>query len=74
MTGPVKQNLCALPRDIGRCKRPVDAYYFNEAKNKCILFKYWGCGGNLNRFESIQECERQCLYENFDDDIRTNVL
>ncbi len=36
---------CELPREIGRCRAMIPAYYFNPSSLKCELFMYGGCGG-----------------------------
>ncbi|KAF9405443.1 hypothetical protein HW555_013820 [Spodoptera exigua] len=35
-------------------------YAFNNETKKCQEFKFVGCGGNENRFDSRQECWRMC--------------
>jgi len=52
---------CGAPLDRGICQaRSVqpesDAFYYDAREKKCVLFIYSGCGGNSNRFSSIDEC------------------
>lgn len=52
---------CDLPLDIGTCSGQVSRYYYDPASRQCKLFSYTGCGGNLNNFESMRECNRRCI-------------
>lgn len=36
-------------------------WYFDHPMQKCREFLYGGCGGNGNRFDSQEACERRCL-------------
>ena len=36
------------------------AWYFNSKLKSCRPFYYSGCGGNENRFDSLEECEEAC--------------
>ena len=49
--------------DSGRCadnREPVAAWYYDEYTGKCTAFAYSGCDGNANRFDTEEQCERQC--------------
>lgn len=35
-------------------------YFFNSETKKCEQFTYGGCGGNDNRFDTQEECEKHC--------------
>ena len=35
-------------------------WYFDYEKSQCTAFLYHGSGGNANRFETLEQCERQC--------------
>lgn len=58
------------PAQIGACKLPVDEqptrYSFHSASSKdskkgeCKPFKYSGCGGNANNFETEDDCKNAC--------------
>ncbi|CAX65074.1 Papilin [Caenorhabditis elegans] len=36
-------------------------YFYSPRDNRCKLFFFRGCGGNLNRFERKSDCEALCL-------------
>ncbi|XP_022816836.1 tissue factor pathway inhibitor-like [Spodoptera litura] len=64
-----KLNICTLEIDEGDCggdsmsEEPENStiyYGFNNETMKCEEFVYEGCGGNDNRFDSINECWRMC--------------
>ncbi|VDN20225.1 unnamed protein product [Dibothriocephalus latus] len=35
-------------------------YGYNSTSGHCEQFIYGGCGGNDNRFESLEECKDKC--------------
>lgn len=51
---------CALKMDDGPCKANMPRYFFNILTQQCEEFIYGGCGGNQNRFDTIDECKEQC--------------
>jgi hypothetical protein len=51
---------CKLPKQVGYCRAHIIRYYFNSATNKCEQFAYGGCGGNKNRFNTLEDCEETC--------------
>ncbi|VUZ42335.1 unnamed protein product [Hymenolepis diminuta] len=53
---------CKEGVDAGGClvKNPLIRYYYDERSNTCRAFYFHGCGGNNNRFESMQECMNHC--------------
>ncbi|KAJ9585100.1 hypothetical protein L9F63_020556, partial [Diploptera punctata] len=53
-------DICAMTVDIGPCNDGQPAWYYNKTASECHAFIYGGCGGNANRFESEEQCERQC--------------
>lgn len=53
-------DICSAPVDAGPCREAVTNWYFNEVSGQCEAFIYGGCQGNANRFESEEQCERQC--------------
>nr|XP_045610870.1 papilin-like [Procambarus clarkii] len=58
---------CTQPMDIGHCRASIPNWYFDPDQGRCIGFSYGGCGGNANRFQSVELCERQCgRYRNQD--------
>ncbi|XP_077524225.1 actinia tenebrosa protease inhibitors-like [Amblyomma americanum] len=52
---------CKLPMDRGQCGSWVVRYHYDKEKNHCFPFWFSGCGGNLNRFRSAQECRAVCI-------------
>jgi hypothetical protein len=53
-------DICGLPIDTGPCTEKKPAWYFNAEKGACTAFTYGGCEGNANRYETEEQCERQC--------------
>ncbi|KFD51135.1 hypothetical protein M514_08035 [Trichuris suis] len=52
---------CLLPLDVGPCNGPAQPRWgFNQATNRCERFDYTGCGGNMNHFYSLKECNILC--------------
>nr|CDS29991.1 Papilin [Hymenolepis microstoma] len=57
-------NPCGMPIDGGLCLAYFPSWGYDKKSGKCIEFVYGGCGGNLNRFESKEECESACAQNN----------
>ena len=55
-----KKEMCMLPMEKGPCKEVHEKYYFDTKTGKCGKFIFGGCFGNLNNFESADECESTC--------------
>ncbi|KAF7216223.1 tissue factor pathway inhibitor a [Nothobranchius furzeri] len=55
------KELCAFKDDPGPCKAIKERFFFNVNTGQCELFEYGGCGGNINNFETLQECEEMCV-------------
>ena len=53
--------VCRLPKIVGICRLSVPSFYFDRATLQCQSFLYGGCGGNGNRFNSLEECQSLCL-------------
>ena len=51
---------CEQDPQSGLCRARKLKYYFDPATAICKLFFYGGCGGNENRFGSLDECQRSC--------------
>ena len=44
----------------GPCDDKLSKWYFDAHSGECTAFSYSGCEGNANRFESQEQCDRQC--------------
>ena len=53
-------DICNLPKEAGRCYAYSMQYHFNSQTRRCEEFVYGGCGGNANRFNSIEKCVALC--------------
>lgn len=51
---------CLLPFETGVCKAYYLQYYYNAANGACDPFVWGGCGGNANRFMTLEECQTAC--------------
>ncbi|KAF1745550.1 hypothetical protein MXB_4003 [Myxobolus squamalis] len=57
----IEISVCEQNLDAGTCFLAVSRYYFNYITRDCIIFNYTGCGGNLNNFLTIAECQTVCI-------------
>ncbi|XP_045152669.1 tissue factor pathway inhibitor isoform X2 [Echinops telfairi] len=55
-----KPEFCFLEEDVGICRGYITRYFYNKESKKCERFKYGGCLGNMNNFESLEECKSSC--------------
>lgn len=72
-----KPDFCFLEEDPGICRGYITRYFYNNQSKQCESFKYGGCLGNLNNFESLEECKNTCenpLTVTRDDAVINNVL
>ncbi|XP_033162682.1 papilin isoform X2 [Drosophila mauritiana] len=53
-------SVCAEPPEAGECDNRTTAWFYDSENMACTAFTYTGCGGNGNRFETRDQCERQC--------------
>ncbi|XP_014676004.1 PREDICTED: kielin/chordin-like protein [Priapulus caudatus] len=53
-------NVCVYPLATGNCDMPMKRYFYNMTTGSCDEFQFSGCDGNLNNFESSDECEGIC--------------
>lgn len=51
---------CSFPADTGTCRAYFPKYYYDTNSGTCEEFIYGGCGGNANRFSTIEECSELC--------------
>ncbi|XP_071807584.1 actinia tenebrosa protease inhibitors-like [Asterias amurensis] len=52
--------ICELPADPGFCRGAFPMIYFDYIAGHCKQFVYGGCGGNENRFDTVQQCHAAC--------------
>ncbi|XP_037795742.1 balbiani ring protein 3-like [Penaeus monodon] len=57
---PKPREICYEPKDAGYCEGAIKRWYFNPESNRCESFRFGGCSGNLNNFESQGECAATC--------------
>lgn len=55
-----KSPICLAPVEAGNCNDSITAYYYDAQHQTCQAFIYGGCGGNPNRFQTEEQCERLC--------------
>ncbi|XP_043947574.2 papilin-like [Drosophila biarmipes] len=51
---------CNAPPQAGGCDDRISAWFYDNKFKVCTIFTYSGCGGNGNRFETREKCEKQC--------------
>ncbi|KAK0411621.1 hypothetical protein QR680_005752 [Steinernema hermaphroditum] len=51
---------CLEERAVGHCRENLPAFAYNKYTGRCEPFAYSGCGGNGNRFLTLQQCEELC--------------
>ncbi|CAK9814021.1 Ppn [Anthophora quadrimaculata] len=61
-TGVSNVSICKEPVDIGSCTSgTTKRFYYDEEQKTCRAFIYTGCGGNRNRFKTLESCISTCL-------------
>ncbi|XP_058567764.1 tissue factor pathway inhibitor [Neofelis nebulosa] len=55
-----KPEFCFLDEDSGICRGYMTRYFYSNDTKQCERFKYGGCLGNRNNFESLEECKNTC--------------
>ncbi|KAF8764746.1 Tissue factor pathway inhibitor like protein [Argiope bruennichi] len=75
------KNRCYLPVSYGNCTAIFVKWYYETLDGTCREFKYSGCGGNMNKFETYEDCYEVCMEDeekkatsvpNFDPNIDRN--
>lgn len=51
---------CSQPQVTGSCTDSLPRWSYDDAMGTCVPFKYSGCGGNKNNFESELQCDGFC--------------
>ncbi|XP_067307314.1 kunitz-type protease inhibitor 2 [Pseudorasbora parva] len=57
---PSFEETCVVPSEPGPCRALFRMFYFEASSQSCKPFIYGGCRGNLNRYESEDECMSAC--------------
>jgi hypothetical protein len=57
----IKDKVCALASETGPCDGAFTKYWFNLKTSQCEQMSYGGCGGNENRFDTVEECQKRCV-------------
>jgi hypothetical protein len=55
-----KKKICMSPAESGTCSDLKKRFAYNINMGKCLEFDYSGCEGNLNNFQTIDQCEIVC--------------
>ncbi|XP_077192353.1 papilin-like [Paroedura picta] len=55
-------DVCALPAEKGPCAGYIAMFYYSPRSQSCQGFIYGGCGGNENRFPTLEMCVWSCVY------------
>ena len=56
---------CLMPKNSGTgSNHLIKMFYFDSQTGKCESFYYKGAKGNLNRFTTMEKCEKECLENN----------
>ena len=53
---------CSLPADPGVCLAAFPRFFYDPVTASCREFTYGGCGGNLNNFMTLADCEAKCSH------------
>lgn len=57
---PVVAQICSLPVETGRCRASMRRFFFNSTSRQCEEFRFGGCEGNANRFDTEKDCNDFC--------------
>ncbi|XP_069063506.1 amyloid-beta precursor protein-like [Pleurodeles waltl] len=67
-----EEDRCYLPMDEGTCSRYTLRWYYNQNVGECRPFIYSGCHGNLNKFDSQEDCDYWCKHKTAADSPQAN--
>lgn len=51
---------CTAPFEAGDCDGALPVYWHNPATGRCENQVWGGCGGNDNRYPSLDDCQEAC--------------
>ncbi|GFO35486.1 papilin [Plakobranchus ocellatus] len=54
-------SVCDMPQESGPCRGRQIRYSYSSQQRRCVRFYYGGCQGNENNFESLFECQQECM-------------
>ncbi|XP_005990745.2 WAP, Kazal, immunoglobulin, Kunitz and NTR domain-containing protein 1 [Latimeria chalumnae] len=54
---------CLKEPDKGDCETHRIRWYYDHRKGTCLTFRYGGCDGSKNHFETYEECKETCMTE-----------
>ncbi|CAG9833510.1 unnamed protein product [Diabrotica balteata] len=54
-------DICFAPPERGTCNDLHQAWFYDPRSALCQPFVYSGCGGNENKFDSKDDCEKACI-------------
>uniref|UniRef100_A0A1I7TYV9 BPTI/Kunitz inhibitor domain-containing protein n=1 Tax=Caenorhabditis tropicalis TaxID=1561998 RepID=A0A1I7TYV9_9PELO len=60
----LRKDSCNLPYIVGTtpCSKESSVrFFYDSEKDRCYAFRYTGCNGNANSFETRDECEKSCV-------------
>ncbi|XP_061676919.1 collagen alpha-6(VI) chain isoform X2 [Syngnathoides biaculeatus] len=52
---------CLLGKDAGSCEDYATMWFYDSERRQCERFWYGGCGGNANRFSTLEACQDACV-------------
>ncbi|TPP67690.1 hypothetical protein FGIG_11101 [Fasciola gigantica] len=51
---------CYEARDPGPCKASITRWYWSQNVKQCMSFKYGGCKGTRNNYQTKKDCDHKC--------------
>lgn len=60
----MRDAVCAAKVDAGPCEAIQRRWAYNPHNNMCEEFRYGGCQGSTNRFDTKEACEARCKLVN----------